>query len=417
MALKNDCFALPPGIEWTPVPEALARLRERVEPVTAIETLALADALGRVLARDAVAIRSTPPHDNAAVDGYAVAHASLTREGEQTLILAEGRAAAGSPFDGVVPAGHTVRTLTGAVMPEGTDSVVMQEDVSHGGDGAISFGSGLKPGANRRKAGEDIEEGSIAIRAGCRLSAADLAQAASVGVASLAVHRPLRVAVFSTGDELCDPHETPGRGGIFDANRPMLIGLARAQGFEVVDLGRIPDEASAIRAALTDAAAQADAVVTSGGASGGDEDHIGRELTRLGAMAEWRIAMKPGRPLAMGQIGSVPVFGLPGNPVAAFVCFLMFARPALLRLGGADWPELPRFPVTITGPAKKRAGRTEYLRGRYAGDGKVEKFRSEGSGLISGLRWSDGLIELSHNRDRVEAGETVDYIPYSAFGL
>jgi molybdopterin molybdotransferase len=416
MALKNDCFALPPGIEWTPVPEALTRLRERIEPIAAVDEIPLADALGRVLARDAVAQRSTPPHDNAAVDGYAVAHASLTPEGEQSLVLLDGRAAAGAPFVGAVPLGHAVRTLTGAVMPEGTDSVVMQEDVTRG-EGGVTFGSGLKPGANRRKAGEDIATGETAIRAGRRLGAADLAQAASVGLARLAAYRPLRVALFSTGDELCDPGEPPALGAIYDANRPMLAGLARAQGFEVIDKGRIPDDAASIRTALTEAAAQADAVVTSGGASGGDEDHIARALTHLGAMAEWRIAMKPGRPLAMGQIGGVPVFGLPGNPVAAFVCFLMFARPALLRLGGADWPELPRFPVTITGPAKKRAGRTEYLRGRYIGEGKVEKFRSEGSGLISGLRWSDGLIELSHNRDRVEAGEAVDYIPYSAFGL
>jgi len=414
--LKNDCFALPPGVDWTPVPEALATLRERIEPVTATETLPLNAALGRALAVDSIAKRSTPPHDNAAVDGYAVAHASLTSEGEQSLTLLEGRAAAGAPFSGTVPAGHALRTLTGAVMPDGTDSVVMQEDIEITGD-RITFGSGLKLGANRRKAGEDMAQDDTALHAGTILSPTDLAQAASVGIAELTVHRPLKVAVFSTGDELCDPSETPKQGDIFDANRPMLSGLVKTLGCDVIDMGRIPDTASAIRDALSDAATRADAVVTSGGASGGDEDHIARELNALGAMTQWRIAMKPGRPLAMGQIDQVPVFGLPGNPVAAFVCFLLFARPALMRLGGANWPELPRFPVTLAGPAKKRAGRTEYLRGRYIGDGKVEKFRSEGSGLISGLRWSDGLIELSHNRNRVEAGETVDYIPYSAFGL
>lgn len=414
--LKNDCFALPPGVEWTPVDKALATLRQRIEPITATETLPVDRALGRALAADVIARYSTPPHDNAAVDGYALAHASLTEEGEQSLTLLTGRAAAGVPFAGTVQAGQAVRTLTGAVMPDGTDSVVMQEDVEVTGD-SVTFGSGLKAGVNRRKAGEDMAEGDLALRAGQVLTPTDLAQAASVGIAELSVHRPLRVAVLSTGDELCDPHDTPQAGGIFDANRPMLAGLAQSLGCEVIDLGRIPDTADAIRAALTDAAEQADAVVTSGGASGGDEDHIARQLTALGAMTEWRIAMKPGRPLALGQIDHIPVFGLPGNPVAAFVCFLLFARPALLRLGGAVWSELPRFPVTLTNPAKKRAGRTEYLRGRYIGHGKVEKFRSEGSGLISGLRWSDGLIELAHDRDRVEAGETVDYIPYSAFGL
>jgi len=416
MALKNDCFALPPGVNWTPVPDAIADLRARIEPIAATDTVPLDAALGRALAHDAIAQRSTPPHDNAAVDGYAVAQAALTEEGEQSLMLMEGRAAAGAPFSGTVLPGYALRTLTGAVMPNGADSVVMQEDVTLVGN-AVTFGSGLKPGANRRRAGEDMAEGDVALRAGRILTPADLAQAASVGVATLSVHRPLRVAVFSTGDELCDPTETPTPGAIFDANRPMLAGLARSQGFTVIDKGRIPDNASAIRRALTEAADEADAVLTSGGASGGDEDHIGRELNGLGAMAEWRVAMKPGRPLAMGQIDQVPVFGLPGNPVAAFVCFLMFARPALLRLGGADWPEPPRFPVKIAGPAKKRAGRTEYLRCRYVGDGVVEKFRSEGSGLISGLRWSDGLIELSHNRDRIEVGESVDYIPYSAFGF
>ncbi len=414
--LKNDCFALPPGVDWTPVPDALETLRQRIDPIAKAETVSLDASLGRILAADAIAKRSTPPHDNAAVDGYAVAHAALTSEGDQVLKLLDGRAAAGAPFIENVAIGTAVRTLTGAVMPDGTDSVVMQEDVETG-NGTITFGSGLKAGANRRKMGEDVSAGDIAIIKGRRLIGTDLAQAASVGVSALSVYRPLRVAIFSTGDELCEPTEIPKSGEIYDANRPMLSGLARAQGFAVVDMGRVPDRPEAVRAALIDASTKADAILTSGGASGGDEDHIARELTALGAMTEWRIAMKPGRPIAMGQLDGVPVFGLPGNPVAAFVCFLIFARPALLRLAGEDWPELSRFPVKITGPAKKRSGRTEYLRGRYIGDGKVEKFRSEGSGLISGLRWSDGLIELSHNRDRVEAGETVDYIPYSSFGL
>ena len=199
--LKNDCFALPPGVEWTPVEDALSTLRERMEPVTAIETLPLNATLGCALAADAIVKRSTPPHDNAAVDGYAVAHASLTPEGEQTLTLLDGRAAAGAPFSGTVPTGHALRTLTGAVMPEGTDSVVMQEDVEITGD-RITFGSGLKAGANRRKAGEDMAEGDTALEAGTILSPTDLAQAASVGIAELTVHRPLKVAVFSTGDEL-----------------------------------------------------------------------------------------------------------------------------------------------------------------------------------------------------------------------
>lgn len=416
MALKNDCFALPPGVEWTPVDDALALLRERIEPVAGTEIVPLARGLRRILAEDTPAHTATPPYDNTAVDGYALAHAFLTPEGEQTLRLLDGRAAAGSPFARTVAPGEAVRILTGAVMPEGTDSVVMQEDVTVAGE-TIRFGSGLKQGANRRKAGEDMTAGARALAAGRILTPADLAQAASVGLADLSVYRPLRIAVFSTGDELRDPDAAPEPGTIFDANRPMLSALVAAQGFETIDLGRIPDDADAIRIALTRAADEADAVIASGGASGGDEDHVARELKTMGAMTLWRIAMKPGRPLAMGQIGGVPVFGLPGNPVAAFVCFLIFARPALLRLAGANWPDPPRFPVKAAFKAKKKPGRTEYLRGRYAGEGKVEKYRSEGSGLITGLRWSDGLIALAHDRDAIAEGETVDFIPYAAFGF
>lgn len=416
MALKNDCFALPPGVDWTPVDEALAMLRERIEPGCDTEYVALADALGRILAEDVAARTSTPPHDNAAVDGYALAHASLTPDGEQSLRLLGGRSAAGSAFAGTVPEGAALRILTGAVMPAGTDTVVMQEDVTQE-NGTIRFGSGLRPGANRRKAGEDMNAGDPALRQGRILTPADIAQAAAVGVATLRVYRPLRVAIFSTGDELRDTGEPAETGTIYDANRPMLTGLAKTLGFEVVDMGRKADTPEAVRGALEDAASRADAILTSGGASGGDEDHIARELKAMGAMTLWRIAMKPGRPLAMGQIGGVPVFGLPGNPVAAFVCFLIFARPALLRFAGAEWSSPPRFPVRAAFDAKKKPGRSEFLRGRYLGDGSVEKYRSEGSGLISGLRWSDGLIALDHGRGAVARGEVVDFIPYSAFGF
>jgi len=416
MPLKNDCFALPAGVVWTPVDDALADLRARLSPVTAVESVALDAAQGRVLARDVVAGVSLPPADNSAVDGYAMAHASLTPSGEQRLTLRPGRAAAGAPFDGTVKAGEAVRILTGAVMPDGTDSVVMDED-TEAGDGAIRFGSGLKPGANRRRVGEDIAAGDTALVAGTRLGPAQMGRLASIGVARVEAFAPLRVAVFSTGDELAEPGEALAPGRIYDANRAMLLALAKSQGVTALDHGRIPDRPEAIRAALIDAARDADAVVVSGGASGGDEDHVSRELSGMGAMALWRIAMKPGRPLALGQIDGVPVFGLPGNPVAAFVCFAIFARPALLRLGGADWPEPVGHPLVARFSARKKAGRTEYLRGRADGTGGVEKFRSDGSGLIGGLVWSDGLIALGHDRGAVNAGETVRFLPYAGFGF
>ena len=416
MALRNDCFALPSGVSWTPVEDALADLRARLSPVAGVEDVALSMALGRVLARDVASPVSLPPADNAAVDGYALAHASLMPGGEQRLALLSGRSAAGVPFGGAVGAGQAVRILTGAVMPDGADSVVMDEDVDLDG-AAIRFGSGLKSGANRRRAGEDILAGDVALAAGVRLGPAAMARLASVGVASVPTYAPLRVAIFSTGDELVEPGQVLEPGQIYDANRAMLLALARAQGTVVQDHGRIPDQPEAIARALTDAAAGADAVIVSGGASGGDEDHVSRALSSMGAMALWRIAMKPGRPLALGQIGGVPVFGLPGNPVAAFVCFLIFARPALHALAGAAWPEPVGYPLTARFSVRKKPGRAEFLRGRADGAGGVEKFRSEGSGLIGGLVWSGGLIALDHDRGAVEAGEVVRFLPYAEFGL
>ncbi len=416
MALKNDCFALPAGVAWTPVTEALADLRGRLSPVTGVEAVALGAAQGRILARDVMAPISLPPADNSAVDGYALAHGSLTPEGEQRLALVPGRSAAGAPFGGVIAAGQAVRVLTGGVMPDGTDSVVMDEDVDRDGD-AIRFGSGLKAGANRRRAGEDIRADAPALTAGARLGPAAMARLASIGVAEVAAFAPLRVAVFSTGDELAEPGEALRPGQIYDANRAMLLSLVRAQGVVALDHGRIPDRPAAIADALATAARDADAVIVSGGASGGDEDHVSRELSRSGAMALWRIAMKPGRPLALGQIDGVPVFGLPGNPVAAFVCFLIFARPALCRLAGADWPEPMGYPLVARFSARKKPGRAEYLRGRADGTGGVEKFRSDGSGLIGGLVWSGGLIALDHDRGAVEAGEVVQFLPYAEFGV
>ena len=416
MALKNDCFALPAGVEWTPVDKALALLRDRLSPVIEIEALPLAEAQGRILARDVMARTATPPADNSAVDGYALAHASLNADKDQYLTLLEGRSAAGAPFAGSVPIGHAVRILTGAIMPKDTDTVVMDEDVDLI-EGSIRFGSGLKSGANRRKAGEDMRAGATALMAQTRLGPAHLAQAASVGIASLLVRKKLRVTILSTGDELREPEYDLIPGQIFDANRPMLLSLARAQGAVVRDGGCVPDTSDAVADALKKAADVSDVVIVSGGASGGDEDHVARELSAMGAMSLWRIAMKPGRPLALGQIGNVPVFGLPGNPVAAFTCFALFARPALLALAGAGWHEPLSFPVISAFHAKKKPGRSEYLRGRLAPDGTVEKYHSDGSGLIGGLTWSNGFIALDHARGPVKPGETVRFIPYSGLGI
>ena len=410
--LRDDCFALPAGVDWTPVDDALALLRARLARVVGQERVALGQAAGRVLAAPVVARRANPPEANTAVDGYGFAHASLG-EGDQVLPLVEGRAAAGVPYPGAVPPGHAVRVLTGAALPEGVDTVILQEDVTVG-EGRIAFRAGLRRGANTRRAGEDVAAGATVLEPGRVLTPADLALCAAVGVSELTVYERLRVAVISTGDELVEPGAEAAPGQIFDANRPMLTALVVQMGYEVVDLGRIRDDRAALRAALDRGAAEADVILTSGGASSGDEDHVSALLNEAGAMAEWRIALKPGRPLALGVWGGVPVFGLPGNPVAALVCTLIFARPALRCLAGAGWAEPQGFDVPAAFEKSKKPGRREYLRARIR-EGHVEVFRSEGSGRISGLSWAEGLVELPDGAAEIRPGDPVRYLPFASF--
>ncbi|MDH3668136.1 MAG: molybdopterin-binding protein [Paracoccaceae bacterium] len=414
--LPDDCFALPPGVDWTPVDEALDLLRAKLTCVTATETIALAEGAGRVLAEPLTAQRTNPPHANSAIDGYAFAWSSLAGGETGDLILIEGRAAAGHAFTGTVPEGAAIRILTGAEMPDGADTVVLQED-AEASDGRVRFRAPRKQGANARKAGEDAETGAEVLPVGRVLTPADLARAAAVGITDLPVRKRLRVAVLSTGDELIQPGADPAMPGIFDANRPMLSALAAAQGYEIADLGAMPDAANAIASALDRGAAEADAILTSGGASSGDEDHLSRLLTGAGDMVTWRIAVKPGRPLALGFWNGVPVFGLPGNPVAAFVCFLVFARPALGAMAGAGWREPQAFTVPAAFEKSKKPGRREYLRARLDGNGAAEVFRSEGSGLIGGLSWSDGLVELPDGALDIRPGDPVRYLPYTSFGI
>ena len=409
--LRNTCFALPAGVDWTPVDTVLTYLRDRLGPVTAVETIPLVSAQNRVVARDVTARRSNPAHANSAVDGYGFAGGLAA--GAHVLPLMAGRAAAGAPLNGAVPPGHAVRILTGAILPQGVDTVVLQEDVTVGAT-AIALRGPIRPGANTRKAGEDVLAGEPVLAAGARISAPDLALAGVTGIAGVPVHAPLRVAILSTGDELVPPGTVPKPGQIHDANRPMLAGLVRDMGFTVVDAGIIPDDRAKLRRALDTAAASADVILTSGGASAGDEDHLSALMTGSGAMQHWRIAVKPGRPLALGFWHDRPVFGLPGNPVAAFVCTLVFAAPALRRLSGMAW-QVPRGLLLPAAFDKcKKAGRREYLRARLRGD-VVEVFGSEGSGRISGLCWGTGLVELDDGARDIAPGDTVRYIPYVAF--
>ncbi len=412
-AFANDCFTGAQGAGLTPVGEARARLRAAARCVCEPETIPLAAASGRILARDAVALRAHPPAPNAAVDGYAFAHDAM---GEGVLALHEGRAAAGAPYAHALPRGAALRILTGATIPEGADTVAMQEDVAVDAD-AIRFAPRLGKGANVRPAGENLTEGAVAAPAGRALTPADLAQIAAGGLGAVTVRRRLRVGVLSTGDEIAEPGAATQDDAIPDSNRPMLCAMLARMGFEPVDLGIAQDNAAAARAALDRGAALADAVVTSGGASAGDEDHMSRILRESGALSVWRVAMKPGRPLALGIWRGRPVFGLPGNPVAAFVCALIFARPALCVMAGAPWPE----PRALRAPAafarRKMAGRREYLRARLDAQGRAEVFHAEGSGLIGGLAWAEGLVELADDVTDIAEGDPVAFLPYASFGL
>ena len=411
--LRDDCFALPSGVVWTPVDAALSHLRAEMRPVARIETLPAGLAAGRILAAPVIAGRDNPPWTNAAVDGYGFDGVACPA-GSLSLPLVSGRAAAGAPFAGTLRPGSALRILTGAALPLGVDTVVLEEDVTLK-SGRVEIPAGWKRGANTRPKGEDVKADAPLFDAGRTLRAPDLALLAAAGVAAVQVRRPLRVAVLSTGDELAPDGAPPQAHQIPDANRPMLLALLRAWGMAPVDLGQAPDTEAGVAESL-DQGARADAILTTGGASAGDEDHISRALRQAGTLALWRIAVKPGRPLALGLWQGVPIFGLPGNPVAAFTCALIFARPALLALAGGGWRPAEGITVPAAFAKTKKAGRREFLRARLR-EGRAEVFASEGSGRVSGLAWAEGFVELPDDAGSVQPGDPVRYLPFRAFGL
>jgi len=408
--LTNDCFALPPGVNWTPVDEAKGMLRSALRAVVAAgERIPLDAAFDRILSAPVRALRANPPSSNSAVDGFGFK--GPIPEGPCVLDLVAGRAAAGVPFDGEVPTGAAIRILTGAVIPPGVDTVVLEEDCTVTAT-QIAFNGPLKQGANTRDAGEDMAENADVFLAGRRLTATDLALLASVGIAEVEVYARLKVGVLSTGDEIRPVGSEALDWQIYDANRAMLLAMLRELGFEAVDLGLVEDTRDAVRAALTHGAARCDVVFTSGGASAGDEDHISAILKTEGSLTSWRIALKPGRPLALGMWTGTPIIGLPGNPVAAYVCALVFGRPALEVLAGGAWFEPLGFSVPAAFQKKKREGRNEYLRARMTPEGQCAVFPSEGSGRISSISWSDGLVVLGQDAVNVTPGVMVHYVPY-----
>lgn len=396
--------------------DALALLKERTAPVvgTGAEEVPLAVAAGRVLARPLRSQRPVPAFDNAAVDGYAFAATSQPATGPFRLALAPGRAAAGHPASAPVPPGQAIRVLTGAMLPPGTDTIAMSEEVEADAHG-ITLARPLRASANRRRAGEDIRAGQELFAPGLVLQPRHLGVAAELGLATLPAWRRLRVALLSSGDELSEPGEALTEGRVFDANRHMLQALLRHLPVEADDLGILPDDAGAVEKALLAAARTHDVIVTSGGASKGDEDHVVRTVERHGRLDFWRIAMKPGRPLAFGRLAEAITIGLPGNPVAAAVCFMRLARPVLARLAGADWPEPLGFAVPAAFDLKKKPGRTEYPRARLA-KGTAELIRRQGSGILTSLTDADGLLEIAPETTRIAPGDPVRFFTFAELG-
>jgi molybdopterin molybdotransferase len=403
------------------VQEARAALLAPLRPVTGVETLALAQALGRVLAEDLVSPMDVPPHDNSAMDGYAFDGALLADATGPLRLRVAGTAYAGGPQAGAVPPGHGVRVMTGAVMPPGLDTVVPQELVRvHDEPGACWVEvpvDAVRRGENRRRAGEDLARGGTSIAGGRVLRPSDLGLAASLGFDALTVRRRLRVALISTGDELREPGQPLPTGCIYDSNRASLTGALQRLGVEVVDFGLVPDEPAALEAAFSRAAAQCDAVVTSGGVSVGEADYTRQLLARLGEVAFWKVAMRPGRPFAFGPLrraaGAEPswLFALPGNPVAALVTFYAFVREALLVLAGA--PAAPPMGLRVKSAAaiRKRPGRTEFQRAIVECDATGEWVArltgTQGAGILRSLSEANALIVLPHEQGSVAAGDPV----------
>lgn len=418
--LSDDCFAFDGPL--MPVADAERLIAERIVPVQEQENTPLRAAAGRVLAADVIAPVNLPPFDNSAVDGYAVRAGDLNGERDSRLAIVD-RVAAGHSASRPLGAGDAVRIFTGAPMPPGADTVFMQEDCRLE-DGAVIVPPGLKSGANRRLAGEDIAAGAVALPAGRRLAVQDVALAAALGIRSLQVRRRVRVALFSTGDEIVEPGERLPRAALYDSNRYLLIGLIRRFGAEVADLGILRDEPQKLAKAIASAAIDHDLVLTTGGVSTGEADHVRAAVESAGRIVFWRLAIKPGRPVAMGVIpgansGEGAAFvGLPGNPVAVFVTFVCVVRPLLLRLAGALAESLIALPVRSAFPYKKRKGRREYVRVklRAAADGAVEavKYAQDGAGVLTSLTETDGLAELREDVTQVEPGATIGFLPYAS---
>jgi molybdopterin molybdotransferase len=414
--LSQDCFAT--GAAMLSVNDAVAAITSRFAAVDGVETVTLAEADGRVLADDLRATIPLPPFTNSAVDGYAVRGEDVP-SGAARLFQVAGRLQAGGVAAGTPLApGQTIRVFTGAPMPAGADTVFMQEDAHPDEAGRVLLPAGLKIGANVRPAGEDIAAGSVALPARRWLRPQDVALAAALGVTELRVRRRVRVAVFSNGNEIVQAGAPRLGTQLFDSNRVMLLAMLKRIGCVVTDLGIRRDDRAEIAQLLAGAAHSHDLILSSGGVSTGEEDHVRAAVETVGTLVFWRIAMKPGRPVAMGVIDGTPFIGLPGNPVASFVTFARVVRPAVLALAGAQWSAPEPIAVRAAFAYRKKPARREYVRVhlRKTGDGALEavKFPREGAGLLSSLVDTDGVVELDEHVTRVEPGQILSCLTYAA---
>ena len=394
-----------------PVAKAREVIARFLAPVTAIERVGVRAALGRVLAEDVISPIDVPAHDNSAMDGYAVRSADLKSDGEVTLGVC-GSAFAGAPYRGTVEAGQAVRIMTGGVVPAGADTIVMQEHAKAAGE-RVSIGKGHRKGQHLRKAGEDLAAGQVALKRGVALRPADIGLIASLGIGEVGVYRKLRVAFFSTGDELVSIGAPAAEGQVYDSNRYTIYGMLKRLDCEVLDLGVVRDDPVLLERAFTAAAGAADVVITSGGVSVGEADFVKDLLVRMGEVVFWKIAMKPGRPLAYGRVGGAHFFGLPGNPVSVMVTFYQFVRDALLRLAGRDpVPQLPSFKVPCVSSLKKAPGRTEFQRGVLEPDGdgswRVRATGEQGSGILRSMSEANCFIILPTEQGNVAPGTLVE---------
>lgn len=420
--LSKDSFDVGDGFLNTA--QAVSLLLERVGPECATEVVSLKEVAGRILAADVISDMQVPAHDNSAVDGYAVYFEDMNPDADTNLPVV-GRVAAGHVLDAPMEKGTAVRIFTGAPIPEGVggkpDTIMMQEDCTLSDDGlSVTMMAGIKKGANYRSAGEDIDLNQVVLKAGMRLGAQEVGVAASIGITEFSVYKKLRVAVLSSGDEIYDPGQKREAGGLYDSNRYMLLAALRGMGFDVTDLGILPDLQDVIEAELTKAVGAHDVIVTSGGMSVGEEDHMKLAVQALGDMNFWRLAIKPGRPVGLGRISAngktVPLVGLPGNPVAAITTLLVVGRPLLVSLSGETYTPPHYYAVNVGFSHKKKSGPREYIRARLemGVDGAMQAVRhgKPGAAMLTSMVGADGFLELPEDMTQMNEGDKVQFLSF-----